>query len=287
MLIGCFFDLQQELDEFYGNHTGSDKKHDTEKWFKTLEPGLIIGLSGKGRERRKMESKKNKLKIKITKDGPYIVSGGVPMYKETIVADERGRSDHWERGKQYPHQETYALCRCGHSKNPPYCDGSHGRIGFHGQETASRADYLTQIDAIDGPGVILTDVTKLCAYARFCHRKEGDIWDLAEQSDDPELRESVIKGTWECPAGRLVAWDKETRQSIDEKVEPSIGIVEDPRQGVSGPIWVRGGISLESSDGFEYEVRNQMTLCRCGKSRNKPFCDGTHAGIGYKADEKE
>lgn len=232
-----------------------------------------------------MEEKRKNGKIKIVKNGPYLVSGGVPLVRETIVPNEKGRSDHWEKGKSYPEQESYALCRCGHSQHSPYCDGTHEKVNFDGEETASRADYLAQAGLIEGPGVLLTDATRLCAYARFCHRKEGDIWSLAEQSDDPELRESVIRGTWECPAGRLVAWDKETRQSIEEDLKPELGIIEDPHQGVSGPIRVEGGIPVEGSDGFEYEVRNQMTLCRCGRSHNKPFCDGTHAGIGYKARE--
>lgn len=49
-----------------------------------------------------------------------------------------------------------------------------------------------------------------------------------------------------------------------------------------GPLWVRGGIPVESSDGATYEVRNRVTLCRCGRSSNKPFCDGTHKGVGFR-----
>nr|WP_246267868.1 CDGSH iron-sulfur domain-containing protein [Nonomuraea typhae] len=61
-----------------------------------------------------------------------------------------------------------------------------------------------------------------------------------------------------------------------------MGLVEDPVQGVSGPIWVRGGIAVTAADGTDYEVRNRVTLCRCGASRNKPFCDGSHAAIGFR-----
>jgi hypothetical protein len=43
-----------------------------------------------------------------------------------------------------------------------------------------------------------------------------------------------------------------------------------------GLLWVRGGIPVVSADGKPYTVRNRLTLCRCGKSRNKPFCDGSH-----------
>jgi CDGSH-type Zn-finger protein len=58
--------------------------------------------------------------------------------------------------------------------------------------------------------------------------------------------------------------------------EPSIVLVDDPHKGVSGPIWVRGRIIIEAADGTTYEVRNRVTLCRYGKSMNKPFCDGSH-----------
>ncbi len=58
-------------------------------------------------------------------------------------------------------------------------------------------------------------------------------------------------------------------------------MIEDPQEGVSGPLWVRGGIPVVSADGTPYEVRNRVTLCRCGASQNKPFCDGSHASIGF------
>jgi CDGSH-type Zn-finger protein len=47
-------------------------------------------------------------------------------------------------------------------------------------------------------------------------------------------------------------------------------------------LWVRGGIRVESEDGTPYERRNRMTLCRCGKSANMPFCNGSHASIKFK-----
>jgi hypothetical protein len=81
----------------------------------------------------------------------------------------------------------------------------------------------------------------------------------------------------------LVAWDKSRGAAIEPELAPSIGLVEDPAEGCSGPLWLRGGIAVVSADGEEYEVRNRMTLCRCGGSRNKPFCDGTHAAIKFQA----
>lgn len=225
--------------------------------------------------------------IKIVKDGPYLVLGNIPMAKQTIIVDAQGRSVKWEADDCFPIKEQYALCSCGGSSNSPYCDGTHQKIGYDGTETASQGDYLENPEVIEGPDLILTDAQKLCALARFCHREEGGVWDLTEESDNPEYRASAIQGAWDCPAGRLIAWDKKTRKAIEPPYEPSIGIIEDPAKKVSGPIWVRGGIPIESSDGSPYAVRNQVTLCRCGKSRNKPFCDASHVSVGYKGKNNE
>lgn len=84
-----------------------------------------------------------------------------------------------------------------------------------------------------------------------------------------------------CPAGRLVARDRTTGKAIEPHLEPSIGLVQDTAEGISGPIWVRGGIPVVAADGTTYEVRNRVTLCRCGASSNKPFCDGSHASTRF------
>jgi hypothetical protein len=80
-----------------------------------------------------------------------------------------------------------------------------------------------------------------------------------------------------CPAGQLVAWDRATGKPIEPRFEPSLGLIEDTEKKVGCPIWVRGGIPVVSADGKTYETRNQMTLCRCGRYDNKPFCNGSHA----------
>ena len=85
-----------------------------------------------------------------------------------------------------------------------------------------------------------------------------------------------------CPSGRLVVRDRHTGTELEPDLEPSIGIVADPTRSVDGPIWVRGGIAIVAGDGQTYEVRNRVTLCRCGASRNKPFCDASHLAIGFR-----
>ncbi|MFH1031490.1 MAG: CDGSH iron-sulfur domain-containing protein [Chloroflexota bacterium] len=213
-------------------------------------------------------------RIKITKNGPYCVSGGVPLSKQTIGIDPEGNSYEWREGKQYPKMETYSLCRCGQSKNKPFCDGTHKAIDFDGTETASHKPYHEQAKKREGPTIDLTDASVLCAAARFCDRA-GGIWKLIKQSDDPKARATAEQEAVLCPSGRLVVWDKDGN-AIEPKFKPSIVIAEDPQEGMEGPVWVRGCIPIESSDGYVYEVRNRVTLCRCGKSNNKPFCDASH-----------
>ncbi len=178
-------------------------------------------------------------------------------------------------GNKYPSQEKCALCRCGQSRNKPFCDGTHTKTSFDGTETANREPCLKQAKKIDGPALKLTDAEHLCASARFCHRA-GGIWDLIPQSGRREARKIAIEEAGDCPSGRLVVWNKKTNEAIEPNLEQSIGLIKDPQAGVSGPIWVRGGIPVESSDGTTYEIRNRVTLCRCGKSSNKPFCDSSH-----------
>ena len=78
-----------------------------------------------------------------------------------------------------------------------------------------------------------------------------------------------------------MAWNDATGEAVEQKYEPSIGLIEDTAKRCAGPLWMRGGVRVVGADGFNYEVRNRMTLCRCGASKNKPFCDGTHVSIGF------
>jgi CDGSH-type Zn-finger protein len=213
-------------------------------------------------------------KVTVTKNGPYIVSGKLPLAKEIIVVGKEGEPETWKTGEKYPLEENCALCRCGASKNKPYCDGTHIKRHFDGKETASRLLYFEQAEKTVGPALQLTDAESLCAAARFCHRGEGT-WNLVEKSDDAKAKQIVIESACNCPSGRLVVWDK-AGNPMEPKLEPSIGIVEDPQKKVSGPLRLKGNIPLESADGTMYELRNRVTLCRCGKSGNKPFCDGKH-----------
>lgn len=83
-----------------------------------------------------MENKKPH--IKIIKNGPYFVTGDVPLTEQKIVTDEEGTALQMEVTHEFPQTESYSLCRCGKSKNMPFCDGSHQKEHFDGTETAKK-----------------------------------------------------------------------------------------------------------------------------------------------------
>jgi CDGSH-type Zn-finger protein len=223
-------------------------------------------------------------KVEIVKDGPYMVSGSLPLSEQTIGTNSTGESVKWIPGKAYPLQAQYALCRCGRSASKPFCDGAHSRSGFIGTETASRDTYRSQAKIFKGPAMSLTDAESLCGFARFCD-PHGQVWNLVKATDDPQARKHFLRETCDCPSGRLVAWDNASGQALEPKYEPAVGLIEDPANGCSGPLWLKGSLQLIGSDGFHYEVRNRVTVCRCGASQNKPFCDGAHASIKFNAHE--
>ncbi|AFA47377.1 CDGSH iron-sulfur domain-containing protein [Acetobacterium woodii] len=221
-------------------------------------------------------------KIKILKDGPYLVTGQVKLSEKIITS--KGKGYVYTEGRTFPQSKTYTLCRCGKSKNPPFCDGAHSKCDFKGEETASKVNFDERAELFIGPDLDMKDDHR-CAFARFCHRNDGTAWELIGQSDDPKLKEEAIKAASECPAGRLVAVEK-NGNDIEPEYEPEIVILQDPERGVSCGIFVKGGIPLQSADGSLYETRNRVVLCRCGESNNKPFCDATHVNIKY-LDEKQ
>jgi CDGSH-type Zn-finger protein len=218
-------------------------------------------------------------KITILKHGPYLVEGAVPLDEKIMVTN--GHHREYQQGREFKTEESYALCRCGHSENPPFCDGSHASVGFDGAEVASAAPFDKRVELFPGPTLDLFDDNR-CAFARFCHREDGEVWTLTEESGDPRLREEAIQASTDCPAGRLVHHDKlDDYREIEPELEPAISILQDPDREVSAPLYVKGGIPLVSAEGFTYERRNRYALCRCGESRNKPFCDASHVNVGY------
>mgnify|MGYP000098202539 FL=1 len=210
--------------------------------------------------------------VKVTHNGPYLVYGAPKFSENIIVTDNQEVCIEYSEGKVFEIKSNpTALCRCGYSKDAPFCDNSHINSVFDDAEK-----YV-------GPEFTLYDKENLCALARFCDAN-GTVWKLIMKGDDyskSELRREVSL----CPSGRLMLFDKDGN-AVEENFPQSIAVIEDGGLKISGPLWLKGKIRVESACGKSYEVRNRQTLCRCGKSKNKPFCDATHWHIRFRANNK-
>ncbi len=179
------------------------------------------------------------MNVTVSRNGPYIVTGSVPIRTMEICNDAEGNCRTWKTVHEFPLQEQYALCRCGHSKNKPFCDGTHAEIHFDGTETAGDEAYLRHPDSTEGRDLRLEDVGNLCVHARFCMRA-GGIWNLTRNSGIPEARDTAIEEACNCPSGRLVVRDRKSGRAIEPELEKSIVLIEYPARHEHGPLWVRG-----------------------------------------------
>jgi CDGSH-type Zn-finger protein len=227
-----------------------------------------------------MDDNTSEYLIKIAENGPYRVTGGVPLVQRYPAMSLHGEPLEWdpvgEETEQEPVRQKYSLCRCGHSANKPFCDGTHHEISFDGTLTADRRPISARRKAFQGAGIVMTDDTTLCSETGFCGTRFTKVWQMIHQTDDPEVKARLIRMATNCPSGRLEVMLEEG-EVVEPEFTPSIATVP------NGPLWVRGGIQIEAPDGFIYEVRNRVTLCRCGLSKNKPFCDGAHEQGGFIA----
>jgi CDGSH-type Zn-finger protein len=219
-------------------------------------------------------------KVTITQNGPYLVTG-LPLVRRAPAMSPHGEPLEWEpvgiEGTRIEAGERYALCRCGGSSNKPFCDGTHAKNGFDGTLTADRGTSASRRETMAGDGVVMTDDGTLCADAGFCGTRFTNVWNMIGETGDPEVRERLLRMVANCPSGRLEASFTEGDAAVEPEYAPSIATIAD------GPLWLRGGIAVEAPDGFAYEARNRQTLCRCGTSQNKPFCDSAHKNAGFTA----
>lgn len=221
----------------------------------------------------------------IMLNGPIMLHGGTDIIQQFIMPDHKGTSTAYQEGETYTAKDVVALCRCGLSKNKPFCDGSHKNIDpeeIDLTETATFQPELNTAEIVQGPERSLSDDEKFCAFARFCDAGQR-VWNEV-QLEGEKAKEWTLQMAHHCPGGRLIVWDNETQKPIETYEDPSVSLIEDVMNRCSGPIMLRGGIPVKSGNGEYYEVRNRQTLCRCGQSGNKPFCDGTHASMKFQDD---
>lgn len=212
--------------------------------------------------------------IRVRKNGPYLVIGGVPLKRKSPVVSEHGEPLTWRtESPSEDARSTYALCRCGQSGSKPFCDGTHASVGFDGSEEAPTDSYAERASSLGGTGIEIFDDRGICVHAGFCGNKVSNVWKMAGDTDDTVVRAQVMAMVENCPSGALTfAVDGEV---IEPDLPDEISVVPD------GPLWVSGGIPIQRSDGEMIETRQRVTLCRCGASSIKPLCDGSHAEVGF------
>ena len=210
--------------------------------------------------------------ITAAANGPLLVDGSVALYRRRAVKSEHGEPLAWETTARVETRERYALCRCGQSSRKPFCDGTHARVGFVADDRAA-GTYAERSGELGGTGITVRDDRSICVHAGFCGTRIANVWGQVPGTGDSTVRAQVIAMIEKCPSGAL------TFRFEGDDVEPllaqAIAVTDD------GPLWVTGGVAVVSSDGTPLEVRNRVTLCRCGASANKPLCDGSHTTVGF------
>lgn len=197
----------------------------------------------------------NKVTIKPSKDGPYIVTG------LKSLNNSKGKVES---------KETIALCRCGKSSNKPFCDGTHVKVNFSSEKSAERT--ADKQDEYVGTDITIQDNRGICAHSGFCTDGLPSVFKLkVEPWIDPNsgTKEEIGDIISKCPSGALSLLVNKTEGNPDNNA-PTIFIAK------NGPYVVKGGPSLEVEDMGIRATNDHFTLCRCGGSKNKPFCDGTH-----------
>lgn len=172
-----------------------------------------------------------------------------------------------------------ALCRCGGSNNKPFCDGTHGKNGFSDKKLTDGA--LNKRENYVGKHITIHDNRGICAHAGYCTDHLSDVFKLNEEpwiDPDGAIAEDIINTIKKCPSGAL-SYTIDNIEHRDRDLPPMVTVTK------NGPYAVSGGIELVEQSFGDGASREHYTLCRCGGSKNKPFCDGTHWHLGFK-DEK-
>ena len=214
--------------------------------------------------------------ITVRPNGPYLVSGGLPVSRRRVVASELAEPLEWQTGERFEPKPMVALCRCGGSTSKPFCDGTHARVGFDGTEQAPTSTYDERARAYDRETkIVVRDDRSICEHAGFCGNHMTNVWKMVTPAvEDTIVRSQMMAMINRCPSGAL------TMRTLDgADIEPelgsAVGVIDD------GPLLVTGRIAVTRADGEPFESRNRVTLCRCGHSASKPLCDGSHAHAGF------
>lgn len=205
----------------------------------------------------------------------------VPLANGPLLVTNVERMTNW-LGESVPVTPMLALCRCGLSAIKPLCDGSHAAGGFSDTKDPKRTP--DRLDTYTGQQITVTDNRGTCAHSGFCtDRLAGVFHTDSEPFVTPSggRMDEIIRAVRSCPSGALgFALSALDRSQADQSREPAIEVSRD------GPYRVTGGIALLDPGGSAVS-RNagasleHYSLCRCGQSRNKPFCSGMHWYVDF------
>jgi len=225
----------------------------------------------------------NGKKIVVRENGPYIVQGDIPLVRKAQVVSEHGEPLTWKKGEAIETSEIYALCRCGQSSKKPFCDGTHARIDFDGTEAADTSVTAErQVIYEGGTKIVVKRDYSLCMRSGFCGNRITDIQKMVPHTDDTQVRAQVMAMIERCPSGSFTYSIEEGEADIEPDLPRQVAVTTEITSDgpIAGPLWVTGNIPIERADGQPLETRNRVTLCRCGLSKGKPLCDGTHRTMG-------
>ena len=233
------------------------------------------------------EAGDNTPRIEVRPNGSLRVYGDVPLVHKTQVVSEFGEPLTWKKEKTYevnkkPGRIFYSLCRCGKSKNMPFCDGQHRATEFDGTETAHSGTFEERQSVEDsGHELVVKKDEYLCMLSGFCANRLTSIDEMMSESAEPRVRSEIIAMIERCPAGVYAYAMKKGEADIEPDLPVQIAVTTEITSlgPIQGPLWVTGNIPVIRSDGEPFETRNRVTLCNCGHSAKKPLCDGSHRAI--------
>lgn len=130
--------------------------------------------------------------------------------------------------------------------------------------------------------------SKKCIHSEVCIKSLPEVfnvknkpWVNADGASTDKIKETVGN----CPSGALSSFENtaDTAESAAEAYSQSKEIFEDVEIKLleNGPLLVKGKVIIKDKDGNEIERKEKVSLCRCGGSKNKPYCDGSHKTNGF------
>lgn len=145
---------------------------------------------------------------------------------------------------------------------------------YHPTMSASRL-----LQTHEGAEVTVTFDRRLCIHSEECVRGLPAVFDPTRKRwirPDAASAGEVVAVVARCPTGALRARRTGAAEAATDTV-PAVTITVSS----DGPLLLRGPVRIESADGETLAEADSAALCRCGATANPPFCDGSHARIGF------